>query len=160
MKPKPSAPIGEEALEPLLAATAPDQLDLALLDLAWGAQLSPAIAVWRFIRVEGASEGAWHPVRSRGPGELLPSNEMVRATLENGFDERLPGNSFVLSSCVGERCIALVLGSVADEAACDVASGLLGLHAAIAQSQGFDDLDVSPLQPPMPRREPRDDDTV
>jgi hypothetical protein len=116
----------------MLACRSVDELDAALLELAFRARLAPSIALWREIE-SGHLEETWLPVRARGPSELQPPESMVRAVLEGAIDERLPGGAVVLSACTGPRCSALVLGGDTwDEEGARIGSALLALHACIA----------------------------
>jgi hypothetical protein len=141
--PSPQRPrIQELPIESLLDSRSVPDLDRALLDVAWQAGVGPAVALWRRVVLASSPGGAaWRPVRSRGAVELLPLESQVRAVLDGGLDERLPGGATVIAAPSEECGAALVVvagpaagGGAAelDPDALDVASALLSLYAVLA----------------------------
>ena len=95
---KPRVEVTERGVELLLASTTLDDLDRALLEAASGCEGLQAVELWRR---HGAT---WLPVLARGPRELLPSDELVRAAAEGVIEGQLPCGAQVLA-CIGSRCM-------------------------------------------------------
>jgi hypothetical protein len=144
--------IDARAIEVLLAAHTPDELDRALVDVICDCGVAPAAAIWRKLTDE---DGAWRELRSRGSPELLPSRTFVQAVLQAGLDDRAPNGGHVLSACVGERCVALVLGPTPRDDDAELASALLGLHSTLVAAACGAKPPQDPFGAPLPGK--RDD---
>lgn len=138
---KPRVEVTERGVELLLASTTLDDLDRALLEAASGCEGLQAVELWRR---HGAT---WLPVLARGPRELLPSDELVRAAAEGVIEGQLPCGAQVLANA-GK--LALVLAWSSPDSRDDRALAWLSLHAAIAATlpeRG------TPFSAPLPRRD-------
>lgn len=134
--------ISEQAVEQLLGCSSLPELDRALLDASLRCEGLLAVELWRR---HGSN---WLPVLARGPRELLPSDELVRAAAEGVIEGQLPGGAQVLANA---GRLALVLAWSTPEARDDRPLAWLAVHAAIAAclpEYG------SAFPAPLPRREP------
>ncbi|MFM7297168.1 MAG: hypothetical protein ACKO4Q_08095 [Planctomycetota bacterium] len=134
--------ISERGVELLLGCASLDELDRALLDATARCEELLAVELWRR---HGAT---WLPVLARGPRELLPSDELVRAAAEGVIEGQLPGGVQVLANA---GRLALVLAWRTPDTRDDRPLAWIALHAALAA--GLPERS-SPFPAPFPRRDP------
>lgn len=145
---QPRIQLDDRALERLLGAATPDELDRALIDTVCECGLAAAAGLWRRLPTEAGD--AWRELRSRGPREMLPPEPLVRAVLDGGIGERLPDGGHVLAAGVGTRWVALVLGATPRDDDAELASALLGLHATLVAAACGSAAPSDPFGAPLP----------
>ena len=143
-------PLDSSALDRLVGASTPEDLDRALIDTVCELGLAPAAALWRRVHAGQGARAHWTELRSRGPRELLPPAVLVRAVLEGGLDQRLPCGGHVLAASAGARCVALVLGATPEDDDAEQASALLGLHATLVAAACGNQAPADPFGAPLP----------
>jgi len=134
--------ISEHGVELLLGCASLEELDRALLEASAQCPGLLAVELWR------RHGSTWLPVLARGPREVLPSDELVRAAAEGVIEGQLPGGAQVLANA-GE--LALVLAWDAPDVRDDRPLAWLAVHAAMAACLPERS---SPFPAPLPRREP------
>jgi len=138
---KPNTEATENAVVALLSSATLGDLDRALLDAAASCEGLRAVELWR------CHEATWLPILARGPRELLPSYELVRAAIEGVIEGQLPCGVQVVAD---PGKVALVLAWNDLESCDERALAWLTLHGTIAATLPADG---APYLAPLPRRD-------